>query len=99
MVIGNPKLAAKLFPRIHRVFSLLDRWLLGTYQGCASEKHLARYLDEFVFRFNRRSARNRLLLFGRLICGCLKPVPTYHELTAAPAPLQLPERSGVPIKS
>lgn len=82
IVIAIPKLAAKLFPRIHRVFSLLDRWLLGTYQGCASEKHLKRYLDEFVFRFNRRGAHNRWSLFDRLVPACFKSVPTYRELTA-----------------
>ena len=41
-------------PRVHRVASLLKRWLLGTHQGAVSEKHLDYYLDEFTFRFNRR---------------------------------------------
>ena len=82
IVIGVPKMAHTLFPRIHRVFSLLDRWLLGTYQGCASDKHRKRYLDEFVFRFNRRSVRNRWSLFDRLIPACFRPAPTYRELTA-----------------
>ena len=45
--------AARLFPRIHRVFSNLKTWLRGTHHG-VSTQHLPEYLDEFVFRFNRR---------------------------------------------
>lgn len=52
-------------PLIHRVSSLLKRWLLGTHQGRVS--HLQSYLDEFVFRFNRRTSRSRGKLFYRLI--------------------------------
>jgi transposase-like protein len=44
-------------PLVHRVASLLKRWLLGTHQGRVAEKHLASYPDEFVFRFNRRKSR------------------------------------------
>jgi transposase-like protein len=79
-VIGNPKRAAKAMPHIHRVFSLLDRLLLGTYQGSASDKHLQRYLDEYVFRFNRRRAKNRWQLFGRLIEECFQVPPSYATL-------------------
>ena len=43
-----------LLPRVHRVISLLKRWLLGTHQGAVGDEHLDYYLDEFVFRFNRR---------------------------------------------
>lgn len=56
-------------PHVHRVASLLKRWLLGTHQGAVAEQHLDAYLDEFVFRFNRRHARNRGLLFWRLVCS------------------------------
>ena len=48
---------------------VLKRWLLGTHQGAVSDQHLDAYLDEFVFRFNRRHARNRGLIFYRLICS------------------------------
>ena len=51
---GKRKTASELLPRVHRVVSLLKRWLLGTHQGAASRKHLDYYLDEFAFRFNRR---------------------------------------------
>jgi len=54
-------------PKAHRVASLLKRWLLGTHQGGVTGKHLQTYLDEFVFRFNRRTSRSRGLLFRRLL--------------------------------
>jgi transposase-like protein len=56
-----------LLPRCHRVASLLKRWLLGTHQGAVSHRHLAYYLDEFTFRFNRRTSLSRGKLFYRLI--------------------------------
>ena len=46
-------------PLVHRVASLLKRWLLGTHHGRVSKAHLASYLDEFVFRFNRRKSGSR----------------------------------------
>jgi hypothetical protein len=54
-------------PRVHRVVSLLKRWLLGTHQGAVSREHLDYYLDEFTFRFNRRTSRHRGKLFYRLL--------------------------------
>jgi hypothetical protein len=51
----------------HLVTSLLKRWLLGTYQGAVRPSHLAYYLDEFTFRFNRRTSRSRGKLFYRLV--------------------------------
>ena len=86
IVVGDPKKASKLFPRVHRVFSLLDRWLLGTLHGSIRRDHLQRYLDEFVFRFNRRSASHRSLLFERLVGALFRHVPTYAQLTT-PQPL------------
>jgi transposase-like protein len=55
-----------LLPRVHRVVSLLKRWLLGTHQGAIGHDHLDAYLDEFTFRFNRRTSRSRGKLFYRL---------------------------------
>lgn len=62
----SKQLAHELMPRVHRVASLLKRWLLGTHQGAVSSKHLDYYLNEFTFRFNRRTSRSRGLLFYRL---------------------------------
>ena len=61
------KTASELLPRVHRVASLLKRWLLGTHQGAVSPEHLDYYLDEFTFRFNRRTSRYRGKLFYRLL--------------------------------
>ena len=54
-------------PGVHRVASLLKRWLLGTHQGAVRAEHLDAYLNEFTFRFNRRSSRARGMLFYRLL--------------------------------
>lgn len=62
---GDPAHVA--MPRVHRVSSLLKRWLLGTHQGAPRPSHLDYYLDEFTFRFNRRRSRHRGLVFYRLI--------------------------------
>ena len=56
-----------ILPSVNRVASLLKRWLLGTHQGATAQTHLDYYLDEFTFRFNRRSSRSRGLLFYRLV--------------------------------
>jgi transposase-like protein len=66
-----------LLPRVHRVAALLQRWLLGTHQGAVAHSHLDYYLDEFTFRFNRRTSRSRGLLFYRLLQQALAigPIP------------------------
>lgn len=61
-----------VLPMVHRVFSLLKRWLLGTHQGSASRKHLQRYLSEFEFRFNRRTSHAPAHLFQRLMAGVVR---------------------------
>jgi len=45
--------------------SLIKRWMLGTFQGSCSKEHFAYYLDEFVFRYNKRKSKRRGLLFYR----------------------------------
>ena len=64
---GKKGAATELMPRVHRVASLLKRWLMGTHQGAVSHEHLDDYLNEFTFRFNRRTSRSRGLLFYRLL--------------------------------
>jgi len=61
----------------HLTIALLKRWLLGTYQGAVSSTHLGYYLDEFTFRFNRRTSKSRGKLFYRLVQQSLlsDPVP------------------------
>ncbi len=67
VVRKDPDLGENLLPLVNRVASLLKRWLLGTHQGAVQHSHLEYYLDEFTFRFNRRTSRSRGLLFYRLL--------------------------------
>jgi hypothetical protein len=61
------------------VASLLKRWLLGTHQGAVSRKQLDYYLDEFAFRFNRRTSRHRGKLFYRLVEQAVALQPTGYS--------------------
>jgi hypothetical protein len=69
-------------PRVHRVVSLVKRWLIGTHQGTVGRKHLDYYLDEFTFRFNRRRFKRRGKVFFRLVQQAVKvePIP-YARIT------------------
>jgi transposase-like protein len=78
--------AALRLPAIHLVFGLAKRWLLGTHHGAVSKKHLAAYLDEFTFRFNRRTAKSISHRFARVVEHAVRIRPTtYRALVAAPA--------------
>lgn len=79
--------AHESLPAIHRIFSLVKRLVDGTYQGGGSPKHLQEYLDEFVFRFNRRKSQHRGLLFMRLLQLAVESEPTtYRQLTQLDKP-------------
>lgn len=67
VLLGSGESAEAVLPRVHQIASLLKRWLLGTHQGAVSREHLDYYLDEFTFRFNRRTSRHRGKLFYRLL--------------------------------
>jgi len=76
--------ASALLPRVHRVISLLKRWLMGTHQGAVSHKHLDYYLDEFTFRFNRRRSKSRGKLFFRLAQQAVAIDPVPYDLIVHP---------------
>lgn len=68
-------------PGVHRVAALLKRWILGTHHGAVQPAHLDAYLDEFVFRFNRRSSSSRGMLFYRLLQQAVVTSPvTYGDV-------------------
>jgi transposase-like protein len=67
VVRKNADVGDNLLPRCNRVAALLKRWLMGTHQGAVSHDHFDYYLDEYTFRFNRRTSRYRGKLFYRLI--------------------------------
>lgn len=78
-------------PHVHLIISLLKRWLLGTHQGAVSDKHMQAYLEEYTFRFNRRNASKRGLLFYRLLEGAVNCPPlTYDDLVNPPNIESLP---------
>ena len=83
---GKTQSASELFPRVHRIVSLLKRWLMGTHQGAVSHKHLDYYRDEFTFRFNRRKSASRGKLFFRLLEQAVAVEPsTYDIIIGKPA--------------
>jgi transposase-like protein len=76
-----------LLPRVHRVVSLLKRWLLGTHQGAIGDDHLDYYLDEFTFRFNRRTSASRGKLFYRLAQQAVRVDPAPFATLVKPLPI------------
>ncbi len=66
-------------PAVHRSAALLKRWLLGTHQGSVQAHQLDYYLDEYTFRFNRRTSRSRGLLFYRLLEQAVMTDPITEE--------------------
>jgi transposase-like protein len=76
-----------LLPRVHRVISLLKRWLLGTHQGAIAHAHLDDYLNEFTFRFNRRTSTSRGKLFYRLVEQAVLVDPAPFRKIANPQPV------------
>src|SRR6202165_3680740 len=77
--LDTRKDASKLMPRVHRVASLVKRWLLGTHQGSVAYYYLPYYLDEFTFRFNRRKSKSRGKLFFRLMENMVSTAPNTYE--------------------
>lgn len=79
--LGAKDAAHVTMPAVHRVASLVQRWLLGTHQGAVQASQLDYYLDEFTFRFNRRTSRSRGLLFYRLLEQAVAANPvTYRNI-------------------
>ncbi len=79
----DPRNAAELLPRAHRTFSNLKTWLKGTHHG-VSARHLPHYVDEFVFRFNRR--RTPMAAFQSLLGLSTQHAPTTHMMLYAAEP-------------
>ena len=69
----------EVLPGVHRIASLLKRWIAGTLHHHVSLEHLPYYLDEYAFRFNRRNSRARGMLFYRLLQQAVATDP--HPLT------------------
>ena len=79
--LSSGKPAHETMPGVHRVAALLQRWMMGTHQGAVQPAQLDYYLDEFVFRFNRRTSTSRGLLFYRLLQQAVLTSPvTYDDI-------------------
>lgn len=92
VVSGSGHQAHELLPGVHRVFSLSKRVLAATYQGGVQPEHLQFYLDEYVFRFNRRKAKHRGLLFLRLLeYAVAAPPAPFKTLVAIPGSVERPK--------
>jgi hypothetical protein len=76
-----------LQPHVHRVVSLLKRLLLGTHQGAVGHEYLDYYLDEFTFRFNRRTSASRGKLFYRLVQQAVQIDPVPYAALTQPQPM------------
>lgn len=93
VVRKNPDLGDNLLPLANRVASLLKRWLLGTHQGAVQPWQLEYYLDEYTFRFNRRTSRSRGLLFYRLLSQAIDLGPVLESQLFTPTADQKPQES------
>ena len=81
VMLGSDTAAHASMPGVHRVAALLKRWILGTHHGAVQPAHLDAYLDEFVFRFNRRRSSSRGMLFYRLLQQAVVTGPvTYGDV-------------------
>jgi transposase-like protein len=86
VVRRSAEIGQDLLPACHRVASLLKRWLLGTHQGAVRPEYLAYYLDEFTFRFNRRTSASRGKLFYRLAEQAVHVEPAPYAKLIGPHP-------------
>jgi transposase-like protein len=95
VIRGSEDVGDNLLPLANRVASLIKRWLLGTHQGAVQFSHLDYYLDEYTFRFNRRTSRSRGLLFYRLIDQAvhLQPIERVELTEKAAADVKKPQES------
>jgi transposase-like protein len=82
VMLGSEVPAHVSIAGVHRVAALVQRWILGTHHGSVQPEHLDAYLDEFVFRFNRRTSKSRGMLFYRLLQQAVVTAPaTYQDVT------------------
>jgi hypothetical protein len=81
LMLGAEDPAHVTLAAVHRVASLIKRWILGTHHGAVQPEHLDAYLDEFVFRFNWRTSSSRGMLFYRLLQQAVVTDPvTYADI-------------------
>ena len=93
VVQKHADLGENLLPLVNLIASLVKRWLLGTHQGAVQHSHLDYYLDEYTFRFNRRTSKSRGLLFYRLLNQAIDLGPVLESQLKARESDQKPQES------
>jgi transposase-like protein len=83
VMLGSDVPAHVSMAGVHRVAALVQRWILGTHHGSVQPEHLDAYLDEFVFRFNRRTSGSRGMLFYRLLQQAVVTEPVTYAQVAS----------------
>lgn len=91
VMLGSEVPAHVSMAGVHRVASLVKRWILGTHHGSVQPEHLDAYLDEFVFRFNRRTSGSRGMLFYRLLQQAVITDPVTYDDVVMRAPKESKE--------
>jgi transposase-like protein len=86
VMLGSDVPAHVSMAGVHRVASLIKRWILGTHHGSVQPEHLDAYLNEFVFRFNRRTSASRGMLFYRLLQQAVVTDPVTYDDVVRPLP-------------
>jgi len=86
VMLGSDVPAHVSMAGVHRVAALVKRWILGTHHGSVQPAHLDAYLDEFVFRFNRRTSASRGMLFYRLLQQAVITDPVTYDDVVRPLP-------------
>ena len=92
VMLGSDVPAHVSMAGVHRVASLIKRWILGTHHGSVQPAHLDAYLDEFVFRFNRRTSSSRGMLFYRLLQQAVVTDPVTYDNVVRPLPKAAKQR-------
>lgn len=86
VMLGSDVPAHVSMAGVHRVAALIKRWILGTHHGSVQPRHLDEYLEEFVFRFNRRTSASRGMLFYRLLQQAVVTDPVTYSDVISPLP-------------
>ena len=90
VVASHTSKKESILPGVHLIASLVKRLILGTFQGRFDPKHLQSYLDEYVFRFNRRKSRNvgkKFMRIAQQVTASTKA--TYKQVKAGASPFSL----------
>ena len=99
VMLGSSVPAHVSMAGVHRIAALVQRWILGTHHGSVQPEHLDAYLDEFVFRFNRRTSSSRGMLFYRLLQQAVATQPVTYAQVASRTKRRKPTKRKTKLKA